>query len=82
MLSLSKSDFLDDESDNDDSESRYVDTGAFPLSFEESVGRVVYSVGCGSDIGFGVPVPTGIDSIGDNVLLVMFVPNGVNYKCG
>ena len=40
------------------------------------------SVGSTSGIGFGDFVLTGIESIGDVVLLVVFVPRGVKYKVG
>ena len=40
LLSLEESDLLDDESENDGSDSGYSGTCAFPLSFDESVGRV------------------------------------------
>ena len=35
-----------------------------------------------SDVGSGVFVLTGIESIGDVVTLVVFVPRGVKSKCG
>ena len=45
---------LDDESDNDGSESRSSGTCAFPFCFEESVDRVDNSVGHIRGVGFGV----------------------------
>ena len=40
------------------------------------------SIGSAGDVGFGDFVPTGIKSLGDVVLLVVFVPRGVESKCG
>ena len=40
------------------------------------------SVGSAGDVGFGNFVPTGIKSLGDVVPLVVFVPRGVESKCG
>ena len=40
-------------------------------------GSPVKSVGSAGDIGFGNFVPTGIESHGDVVTLVVFVPRGV-----
>ena len=87
MLSAGKSDSLDDEYENDGSESRPAGKCAFPFRFEESVvrvgdsvGRVEYSVGYVSGMGSGIFVPTGINSIGDVFLLVVFVPKGYESK--
>ena len=87
MLSAGKSDSLDDEYDNDGSESRPAGKCAFPFRFEESVvrvgdsvGRVEYSVDCVSGIGSGIFVLTEIKSIGDVVLLIVFLPEGVESK--
>ena len=61
----------------------------FTFRFDESVGSDGDSVGCVgesvgrvSGVGSGVFVPTGIDSIGGIVLLVVFLPKGVEYKGG
>ena len=40
------------------------------------------SVGSADDVDLGNFVPTGIESLGDVVPLVMFVPRGVEYKGG
>ena len=83
------SDLLDGEADDDGSDSESAGTCAFPFFFDESVGcvadsagRVNESVGCVSGVGSGVFVPTVIDSIGDTVPLVTFVPKGVDSKGG
>ena len=62
--------FFDDETDNDGSGSRSCITCAFPFFSGSFVGHV-------SGVGFGVFVLTRIDSIGDFVLLVVFLPMGV-----
>ena len=72
---LSTNLFFDDESDNDGSGSRSPGTCTFSFCSGKSVGRV-------SGLGSGVFVPTGIESIGDVVLLVLFVPRGVKSKSG
>ena len=84
LVSFNKSDMFDDEYEGDGSDSRSAGTCDFPFCFDESVGRVGDSVGivdgsvsCVSDVGSGFFVLTGIESIGDIVLLVMFVPKGV-----
>ena len=80
---------LDDESDDDGSDSRSAGTCAFPFRFEESVGHVDDSVGNvdGSFcrvcvVGFGVFVPILIKSMGDIVLLVVLLTIGVESKGG
>ena len=80
---------LDDESDNDGSESGSVSTCAFRFLFEDyvgpvddSIGRVDNSVSCVHGVGSGVFFPIGIKSIDDVVPLVVFVPIGVESKCG
>ena len=89
MLSSEKLYSLDDESDDDGSDSGSAGTCAFPIRFEESIGHINDSVGhvdnsvcrvhgVGSDIFF----PTGIKSIGDVVPLVVFVPICVASKGG
>ena len=82
MLSFDKLDFFDDDSDNDGSDSGSAGTCTFPFQFDESVSRVGESFGCVSGVGSGIFVTTGIDSIGDVVPLVVFVPKGVEYKSG
>ena len=89
MLSVDESDSLDDESDDDGSESRSIGTCAFTFRFEYSIGRVDKSVGRVDNsngrvrgVGSGVFVPIGIESIGGVVLSVVFVPIGVEFKGG
>ena len=78
---------LDDESDNDGSDSRSSGTCTLIFQFDESVGcvrdsvgPVEDSVGRVSDVGYEFFVPAGIESIDDIVPLVVFVPKGVKYK--
>ena len=66
---------LDDESDDDVFGSGSPGTCAFPFYSCKSIESVG---GAGSVIS----VPTGIESIGDVVLLVVFVPRGVESKGG
>ena len=40
------------------------------------------SVGNAGDVGFGNFVPTGIESLGNVVPLVVFVPRGIDSKVG
>ena len=40
------------------------------------------SVGSAGDVGFGGFAPTGIESLGKVVTLVMFIPRGVDSKVG
>ena len=75
LLSFDEFDLFDDESDDDESGSRSPGTSAFLSCPEKSVGRV-------SSVGSDVFVPTGIKSIGEIVLLVMFVPRAVKSKVG
>ena len=89
MLSANKSDLLDNDYDDDGSDSGSYGTCAFPFCFEQSVGRVDYSVGCVAEsifcvcgVGCGAFFMTGIESIGDFFLLVVFVLKGVNSKGG
>ena len=86
MLSFDKSNFLDDKPYDDGSDYRSAGTCTFTFLFGESVGRVGYSVDsvdnsvdhvCG--VGSCIFVLTGIQSIGDVFLLVVFVPKGVEY---
>ena len=74
-------------SDDDGSDSGSAGTCAFNSRFDESVGRlgdsvgrVDESVGLVFDMGSGFFVPTGIESIGDVVVLVVFVPKGFYPK--
>ena len=60
-----KSDLLDDESDNDGSESGSDGTYALTFCFNESFGRVGKSVGCVSGVGSCVFVPTEIEAMSD-----------------
>ena len=68
-------DFFDDGCDNDGSGSGSPGMFAFPFYSGNSVGRVSF-------IGSGVFVPSGIESIGDVVPLVVFVPRGVESRVG
>ena len=69
-----------DEYDNDGSVSGSLGTCNFPFCSDKPVGIVEKSV-CGvSGVGFGVFVPTGIESIDDVVLLSVFVPRVVESK--
>ena len=81
MLSSNKSDSLDDESDNDRSDSGSAGTCDFTFRFEKYVvhvdnfvGRVDDSIGRVCWVRSGVFVLIGIDSIGEVFLLVVFVP--------
>ena len=74
MLSSDELYFLDDESDNDGSDSKSAGTYNFPFRFEDSVGRVEYSVGCVRGVDSGVFVLIGIDLNCDLVPLVVFLP--------
>ena len=67
LLSFDKLDLFDDESDDDRSGSGFAGTCAFPFCYGNSIVRV-------SVVGSGVFVPTGIESLGEVVPLVMFVP--------
>ena len=87
FVSFEKSDSFDDESDNDGSESRSDGMCAFSLCFDEFVGHVGdfvgrfgESVGCFSCVGSGFFFLAVIESIGDLVTLVVFVPKGVKSK--
>ena len=82
MLSSEKSDSLDDEPENDGYDSGSAGTCAFTFRFDEYVGRVDNFVGRVRGVGSGVFLMTGIDSIGEVVPLVVFVPIGVESKCG
>ena len=73
---------LDDESDDDGSDSGYAGTCTFTFRFEDSVGCVDDYVGGVYGMGYDVFVPIGIESIVEIVMLVVFVPIGVKYKGG
>ena len=77
-----KFDLFDDESDNDGSGSGSAGTCAFPFCSDEYVGSVGKSVGRVRGVSSGIFVPTWIESIGDIIQLVLFVPKGVNSKDG
>ena len=75
---------LEDEYDDDGSDSGSAVVCAFPFRFDDSVGYVDDSVSCVDDsvcqvcgVGYGIFVPIGIESIGDFFLFVIFVPIGV-----
>ena len=74
-MSFNKIDFFDDKSGNYGSGSRSPGTCAFTFFSRNSVGHV-------SGIGSGVFAPTGIESSGDVVPLVVFVIIGVDSKVG
>ena len=81
LLSFYKSYTLDDDTNNDESDSSSAGTWYFPFRFDESVdhvgdsvGRVDDSVGHVHGVGSEVFVLTGIMSIRETVILVMFVP--------
>ena len=81
-MSFKELDFFDDESDNDGSGSGSPGTPAFPFCSYKYVGSIGESVGSVSGIGSGNFVPNGIESLGDVVPLVLFIPRGVKYKRG
>ena len=80
MLSSDESDLLNDESDDDGSDSGSAGTCAFPFRFEKSIGYVYNSIGRVCGVGYGIFVSTGIKSIGDVITLVVFVPKGFESK--
>ena len=82
LVSFEKLDFFDNESDDDGSDYRSAGTCNFPFRSDQSVGRVGESVGCVSGMGSGIFFQIGIESIGEVVLLVVFVPKGVESKGG
>ena len=57
LLSSDKSDSLNDESDDDGSDSGSAGTCTFPFRFDDSLGRVYNSVGRVSGVGSGVFAP-------------------------
>ena len=89
MVLFDESDFFDDESDDDGSDSGSAGTCTFYFRFDESAGRVGDSIGhvdesvgrvSGMESGFFVQ--TGIESIGDVITLFVFVSKGVESKGG
>ena len=60
----------------------YDNDGSGSGSTDMSVGGASWSVGSVSGVSFGGFVPTGIKSLGDVVLWVVFVPRGVDSKGG
>ena len=67
--------FKDESDDDDGSGSGSPGMHTFPFCSRNYVGRV-------SGVGSGVFVPTGIESICNFVLLILFVPRGVDSKGG
>ena len=67
MLSFDGLYLFNDDSDDDGSGSRSPGMCALPFFSGNSVG-------CVSGVGSGIFVPTGIESIGDVIPLVTFVP--------
>ena len=82
MVSFDKLNSSNDESDNDGSDSRFAGMCAFTFCFNESVGHVGEYVGRFSVIESVIFVLTVIESIGNVVPLVVFVPKGVESKSG
>ena len=87
MVPFEELDLLEDEYDDEGSYSGSTVTCAFHFCFDEYfgcvrdyVGCVDDSVGCVSGVGYDVSPLTGIESIGDVVLLVIFVQKGVKSK--
>ena len=70
FLSSDESYSINEESEDDGSDSGYVGTCPFPFRFGDSVGRV-----CG--VGSGVFVPIGVKSNSEVVPFAVFVPIGV-----
>ena len=73
---------LNDESDNDGSDSGSACTRAFTFCFDDFVGHVENYVGRVYDMGSGVFVPVVIESNCDVVPLVVFLEIGVESKGG
>ena len=73
---------LDDESDDHGSDSGSAGTCGFPFHFRYSIGRVNDSVGRVRGMGSGIFVTIVIKSIGDVVMLVLFIPIVFNSKGG
>ena len=79
---LTKLYLFDYDPDDDGSGSGSPGTCIFPFFFDESVGGVGEFVSRVHGVSSGVFVLTGIESIGDVFLLVVFVPKGVESKGG
>ena len=75
LLSSDESDFFNDESDDDGSESGSAGTCAFPFCSDDSVGHF-------SGMGTNIFVPTGIESNCDVGTFVLSVLIGVESKGG
>ena len=75
LLSSDGSDSLDDESENDGSDSGSSGKCSFPFCFGDSVGRV-------SGMGYGFSLSIGVESNCEVVTFVMFVPTGVESNGG
>ena len=73
---------LNDEYGDYGIDSRSAGRCNFYFRFDASVGSVGKYVGCVRGVGSEFFVPTGIESIGDVVLVVVFVPRGVESKVG
>ena len=82
FISSDESDLLNDESDDDGSDSGSAGTYNFLFLFDEYVCPVGESVGHISGVECGVFVLIGTDSIIDVVMLVVVVTKGVESKCG
>ena len=80
-MSFDELDFFG-EYENDRSGSGSPGTFSFLFCSGNSVGSSGESVGSVSGVGFGGFVPTGIESLGDFVLLVVFVSIGFDSKGG
>ena len=75
FLSWDELDFLDDDSDYDGSDSGSSGTCAFPVCFDDCVGRV-------SGVGHGIFIPIEVKSNCDIFSFAVFVPIGVDSKGG
>ena len=82
LVTFDELDLFSHYSDTDGSGSVSPCTFAFPFSSGNSVGSSSQSVGSVSGVGFGGFFPTGIESLGDVVILVLFVLIGVESKGG
>ena len=82
FLSFYRLYIFDDESDNNRSGFGSAGMCDFPFCSDESVGNVGKSIGCVGGVASIVFVLTGIESIGDVVPLVVFIPNGIDSKVG
>ena len=80
MISFNKLDLFDDESDDDGSGSGSPGKCDFPFCSDESDGSVGESIGRVRGVGSGILVLTGMKSIGDVVLLFVFLPIGFQFK--